>query len=499
MRKRDSSQPRRWGLKFHVKHSVEPIVEETVGASPESVEEILGITEAADPGRDADESAANVPVLDLAGETAVAVSTKTGLLPSAPPESAASPVIAQAVAPIVGQPVSESIVSPAELEAEQILDEIESAETAPAPDADSAPLPEAMDEGEPKRDSGPGTEAEPESPATVPEGTPKESTVPESTNAPLAGTPAEPEPAQAVDTPIAVINHGEDESTPLARELTEITRRRRALASQELPLPAVTRVFTVANQKGGVGKTTSAVNLAAALARTGARVLVIDLDPQGNASTALGVEHRSETTSVYDVMINDELMANVVQKSPEFDSLYCVPATIHLAGAEIELVSLVAREQRLRTALRAFLSASPEPFHYVFIDCPPSLGLLTINAFVAAQEVLIPIQCEYYALEGLSQLLTNIQLIERHLNSDLTVSTILLTMYDSRTNLANQVAQEVRDHFPDQVLSTLIPRSVRISEAPSYGQSVISYDSNSSGSLSYLEAAAEIARRGVPK
>ena len=289
-----------------------------------------------------------------------------------------------------------------------------------------------------------------------------------------------------------------DESTPLARELAEITRRRRALASEQLPLPERTRVFTVANQKGGVGKTTSTVNLAAALARTGARVLVIDLDPQGNASTALGVEHRSETASVYDVIINDVPMADVVQKSPEFEALYCVPATIHLAGAEIELVSLVAREQRLRTALQAFLAGSEHPFHYVFIDCPPSLGLLTINAFVAAQEVLIPIQCEYYALEGLSQLLDNIGLIERHLNPALSVSTILLTMYDARTNLANQVVQEVREHFPEQVLNTLIPRSVRISEAPSYGQSVISYDTSSSGSLSYLEAAAEIARRGAP-
>ncbi|CAN5396532.1 hypothetical protein BH10ACT4_BH10ACT4_07310 [soil metagenome] len=197
-------------------------------------------------------------------------------------------------------------------------------------------------------------------------------------------------------------------------------------------------------------------------------------------------------------MIEDAPMADVIQKSPEFDALYCLPATIHLAGAEIELVSLVAREQRLRTSLERFLAASPEMFHYVFIDCPPSLGLLTINAFVAAKEVLIPIQCEYYALEGLSQLLTNIQLIERHLNPQLSVSTILLTMYDGRTNLANQVAQDVRDHFPDQVLTAVIPRSVRISEAPSYGQTVITYDSSSTGSLSYLEAAAEIARRGAP-
>jgi chromosome partitioning protein len=289
-----------------------------------------------------------------------------------------------------------------------------------------------------------------------------------------------------------------DDTTPLAREVADIARRRTALADEVLPLPKRTRVFTVANQKGGVGKTTTAVNLAAALAQSGARVLVIDLDPQGNASTALGVEHRSETPSVYDVIINDAPMRDVVQSSPEFPGLWCVPATIHLAGAEIELVSLVAREQRLRTALDTYLGEIEEHFHYVFIDCPPSLGLLTINAFVAAREVLIPIQCEYYALEGLSQLLNNIKLIERHLNPKLAVSTILLTMYDGRTNLANQVVDEVREHFPKQALETLIPRSVRISEAPSYGQSVITYDANSPGSLSYREAAAEIARRGAP-
>ena len=288
------------------------------------------------------------------------------------------------------------------------------------------------------------------------------------------------------------------DETPLAREIADLARRRVALAEQSLPLPARTRVFTVANQKGGVGKTTTTVNLAAALAQSGARVLVIDLDPQGNASTALGVEHRSETPSVYDVIINDVPMRDVVQTSPEFEGLSCVPATIHLAGAEIELVSLVAREQRLRGALDRFLAESEDehPYHYVFIDCPPSLGLLTINAFVAAREVLIPIQCEYYALEGLSQLLNNIKLIERHLNPDLAVSTILLTMYDSRTNLANQVVEEVREHFPAETLHSVIPRSVRISEAPSYGQSVITYDGNSPGSLSYREAASEIARRG---
>ncbi|MEO7147607.1 MAG: ParA family protein [Terrimesophilobacter sp.] len=301
------------------------------------------------------------------------------------------------------------------------------------------------------------------------------------------------------DPSVKESDDADDNSTPLAREIADLTRRRRVLAQLELPLPSATRVFTVANQKGGVGKTTTTVNLAAALAKTGARVLVVDLDPQGNASTAVGVDHRAETVSVYDVVINDEPMALVVQKSPEFDTLYCIPATIHLAGAEIELVSMVAREQRLRTALEKFLEDSEHPFHYVFIDCPPSLGLLTINAFVAASEVLIPIQCEYYALEGLSQLLSNIELIERHLNPNLTMSTILMTMYDGRTNLANQVVADVREHFPEQVLTTLIPRSVRISEAPSYGQSVISYDTNSSGSLSYLEAAAEIAHRGAPR
>ena len=293
-----------------------------------------------------------------------------------------------------------------------------------------------------------------------------------------------------------------DDSTPLARELADLRRRREALSKDPLPAPANTRILTVSNQKGGVGKTTTTVNLAAALARSGARVLVIDLDPQGNASTALGVEHRAETPSVYDVIVNEGDIADVVQQSPEFPDLYCVPATIHLAGAEIELVSLVAREQRLRTQLDAYLSATEatgERFDYVFIDCPPSLGLLTINAFVAASEVLIPIQCEYYALEGLSQLLRNIQLIEKHLNPTLQVSSILLTMYDGRTNLARQVVADVREHFPAEALDTLIPRSVRISEAPGYGQTVISYDTNSPGSISYLEAAAELARRGAPQ
>ena len=286
-----------------------------------------------------------------------------------------------------------------------------------------------------------------------------------------------------------------DETSPLMREILDLTHRRKNLAEAKVPLPENTRIFTVSNQKGGVGKTTTTVNIAAALAKSGARVLVIDLDPQGNASTALGVDHHAEVPSIYDVIIDDFPLADVVQKSPEFDTLFCAPSTIHLAGAEIELVSQVAREHRLRTALETFVAEAEIPFHYVLIDCPPSLGLLTINAFVAAREVLIPIQAEYYALEGLSQLLNSIQLIQKHLNPPLKLSTILLTMYDSRTNLAHQVADDVREHFPNEVLVTVIPRSVRISEAPSFGQTVISHDPSGVGAISYLEAAAEIATR----
>ena len=220
-----------------------------------------------------------------------------------------------------------------------------------------------------------------------------------------------------------------------------------------LPKPVHTRVFTVSNQKGGVGKTSTAVNLAAALAEAGLNVLVIDNDPQGNASTALGIEHGVDVPSVYNVLIEDKPLSEIVQECPDMPGLFCAPANIDLAGAEIELVSLVARETRLKNALMDYTEwrekQGMERLDYVFIDCPPSLGLLTVNAFVAAEEILIPIQCEYYALEGLSQLLKNIQMIQKHLNSKLRISTILLTMYDARTNLAFQVAEEVREHFPE--------------------------------------------------
>ncbi|KAA9089248.1 ParA family protein [Microbacterium radiodurans] len=283
--------------------------------------------------------------------------------------------------------------------------------------------------------------------------------------------------------------------SPLARELADLSARRRALQNLSIDFTGETRVITVSNQKGGVGKTTTAVNLAAALASLGARVLVIDLDPQGNASTALGVPHNADVPSVYDVLIDQEPLADVVQTSPESPNLLCAPSTIHLAGAEIELVSQVAREHRLRSALEQYLATADAQVDFVIIDCPPSLGLLTINAFTAAHELLIPIQCEYYALEGLSQLLGNVSMIQKHLNSTLRLSTILLTMYDGRTRLAQQVADEVRQHFPNEVLGTVIPRSVRVSEAPSFGQTVIAYDGQSAGAVAYREAAVEIARR----
>jgi chromosome partitioning protein len=279
--------------------------------------------------------------------------------------------------------------------------------------------------------------------------------------------------------------------TPLAREIADLSARRRALEAVDVHFDGETRVLTVSNQKGGVGKTTTAVNIASALASFGAKVLVIDLDPQGNASTALGVPHNAETPSVYDVLIDDVPLADIIQQSPESPNLFCAPSTIHLAGAEIELVAQVAREHRLRNALSQYLSENTVDF--VIIDCPPSLGLLTINAFTAASEVFIPIQCEYYALEGLSQLLGSIQMIQKHLNPELHLSTILLTMYDGRTRLAQQVADEVRTHFPGQVLHTVIPRSVRVSEAPSFGQTVIAYDGTSAGAIAYREAAVEIA------
>ena len=290
------------------------------------------------------------------------------------------------------------------------------------------------------------------------------------------------------------------EETPLLREIASSGKRLSVINEATVGHPDKVRVFTVSNQKGGVGKTTTAVNLAASLAYKGLKVLVIDLDPQGNASTALGVDRHSGVRGIYEVLTEGEALGKVIHKSPSVDNLYCVPASIDLAGAEMELFANFEqgeRNYRLKAAIDEFLGTAPVKPDYIFIDCPPSLGLLTINAFTAATEVLIPIQCEYYALEGLSQLLKNIQLIQAHLNPALVLSTILLTMYDNRTNLSLQVADDVRTHFPTQTLESVIPRSVRVSEAPSYGKPVITYDKSSSGSLAYLEAAIELANRGA--
>ncbi|WP_276909397.1 ParA family protein [Corynebacterium riegelii] len=255
------------------------------------------------------------------------------------------------------------------------------------------------------------------------------------------------------------------------------------------------RLFTVANQKGGVGKTTTSVNIAAALAKQGHKVLVVDLDPQGNASTALGAEHTSGTLSSYEILIGHATPEEAMQPNPDNPNLFCIPATIDLAGAEIELVSMVRREYRLYDALRrGFLES--HGFDYVFIDCPPSLGLLTINAMTAVDEVMIPIQCEYYALEGVGQLLNNIGMIREHLNQNLHIAAVLLTMYDARTKLAADVAEEVRSQFGEVVLRNMIPRSVKVSEAPGFGQTVVEYDPTSRGALAYIDAAKELDTRG---
>jgi chromosome partitioning protein len=289
-----------------------------------------------------------------------------------------------------------------------------------------------------------------------------------------------------------------DSKSSLGSDLLDESERLTKVSAADFPRPQTTRIIAVANQKGGVGKTTSTVNLAASFAEAGLSVLVLDMDPQGNASTALGIKHPSGSPSIYDVLEGRETIANVVEVCPDFDTLDVVASTIDLSGAELEIATLDDRTELLKKALDSYLAQSPKHYDYVFIDCAPSLGLLVLNSLRTAYEVLIPIQAEYYALEGLGQLLKTIQLVQSSFNPDLDISMMLVTMYDRRTMLSKEVYEEVQRHYPQVLLKATIPRAVRISEAPSFAQSIIAYDPKSAGAIAYREAALEIARRGAP-
>ncbi|AAT05544.1 ParA family protein [Listeria monocytogenes] len=253
----------------------------------------------------------------------------------------------------------------------------------------------------------------------------------------------------------------------------------------------MSKVIALANQKGGVGKTTSSVNLSSSLAFLGKKVLLVDIDPQGNASSGVGVNKGEIEHCIYDVLVDDVAIQDVLQKT-DLDNLNVIPATIQLAGAEVELVPAISREIRLKKAIDSIR----DDYDYVIIDCPPSLGLLTLNALTAADSVLIPVQCEYYALEGLSQLLNTIRIVQKHLNEDLQIEGVLLTMLDARTNLGIQVIEEVKKYFQNKVFNTIIPRNVRLSEAPSHGKPILLYDAKSKGAEVYLELAKEVVAHG---
>jgi chromosome partitioning protein len=336
----------------------------------------------------------------------------------------------------------------------------------------------------------PAPEAAPVEPQTVP---PVATTPPQvapvvETNTPTAAptaaptdSPASAPPAQAPVAPVTATAPATPEGDPVAA-----TPEAPAELDDSMRLP---RVISIANQKGGVGKTTTSVNLGAALAEIGYRVLVVDLDPQGNATTGLGISHRNVEGSIYDVIMNDTPLDDCVEPT-SVKNLFVCPATIDLAGAEIELVPAFSRELKLKRALQG----ARDDYDFTLIDCPPSLGLLTVNGLAASDDVLVPIQCEYYALEGLGQLLRNVALVKSNLNPELDVRGIVLTMYDARTRLAVQVEREVREHFGSKVYRTVIPRTVRISEAPSFGEPIIVFDATSRGAVAYRELAKEVSR-----
>jgi len=331
--------------------------------------------------------------------------------------------------------------------------------------------------------------AEERSDDELPDGTPSDTTASESTAAvaPEVTLSAAPNPEPVVASiPMPVT------PTPTLAQTAKQAKEDFAATPADVvrPLP---RILAIANQKGGVGKTTTAVNLGAGLAELGYRVLIVDLDPQGNATTGLGINARNLQSSVYDALMNETPIEDCIEPTA-VRNLFVAPATIDLAGAEIELVPAFSRELKLRRALDTIKGE----FDYTLIDCPPSLGLLTVNGLAAADEVVVPIQCEYYALEGLGQLLRNVQLVQSNLNPKLEVSAIILTMYDARTKLAEQVAQEVRDHFGPKVCRNLVPRTVRLSEAPSFGQPIIVFDPSSRGAIAYRELAKEVSG-GAPQ
>lgn len=289
-----------------------------------------------------------------------------------------------------------------------------------------------------------------------------------------------------------------DPDTPIARELARDMDRLADISSRPMKHPSLTRIIAVANQKGGVGKTTSAVNLAAALADGGLRVLVIDADPQGNASTALGVVPHSDFPTLYEVFRGEKQLSEIIVVNEKHPNLSIAPSDVSLSFVDLELANNEDKNIKLKTALNTYLDdceKAGKPVEYVFIDCPPSMSLLPINALVAAKEVLIPVQAEYYALEGLTQLLRTIGNVKQHYNPALIVSTLLLTMAAKNTNLSSEVAANVREYFPAQTLQAEIPRSVRIAEAPSYGETVISYAPRTSGAIAYMAAAQELAER----